>query len=369
MKKIVFYLSDFQSGGTEWFALRLARELKSDTVTPLFLVMQKKGELNKLISSEFDTTILDGQGYCLCSLIKTLPKAMQFMRTHKPDAIISGLPLLNIGAALATQLARVSSSIIMVEHMRLSAEGSLLFRLRQLVKKSLTLWAHRKASHIVTVSKIVRDDIKKHLGEKKPHHLIYNPIIPSEIDALKEEPITHRWVKNKEAPLLISIGRLLPVKDHETLLHAFKLTLEKTPAKLIILGEGTELHNTERLIEQLDLQEHVSMPGTVHNVFPYLKAADLFVLSSTHEAFGNVIVEALASGTPIVSTDSGGPREILEDGRYGTLVPTENPKVLADAMADSLDKEHDTDLLIKHGMAFSVKTAADSYKKLLNINS
>lgn len=365
MKKVVFYLSDFQSGGTEWFALRLARELKAKGITPVFLVTQKKGELVKLIPSEFETTVLNGYGYCLCLLLLTLPATLRFLQKEKPDAIISGLPLLNITATIALKLSKVKCKLIAVEHMRLHMNGSFFFRLKQKIKQRLSRWVHKNASHVVCVSKTVLNDVTKYIGTTDNVQLIYNPIVPPNIDTLKNEPITHRWINTKEAPLLLAIGRLLPVKDFTTLLKAFKLVLDERPAKLLLIGEGTELIKLEALIEELDIAQHVSMPGTVHNIFPYLDAANLLTLSSTHEAFGNVIAEALACGTPVVSTDSGGPREILEDGKYGTLVPPKDPAALKDAIIKALEATHDKEELIARSHDFKGSSAVDKYIKLL----
>lgn len=367
MKKVVFYLSDFQSGGTEWFALRLARELKDKGIMPLFLVSQKKGELIKLIRSEFDTTVLNGKGYNLGALLLTLPATLRFLKQHKPDALISGLPLLNIIAAIAIQFTKHPCKLIAVEHMRHNEDGNVFFRMKQKIKQHLTCWVHKRATNVVCVSKTVLNDMVKGVcGDAYKPQLIYNPIVPSNVESLKNEVVSHRWINNKKAPLLLAIGRLLPVKDFETLLRAFKGLLETQDAKLLLLGEGTEIEGLETLIAELKIQNHVSMPGTVDNVFPYLKAADIFVLSSTNEAFGNVIVEALACGTPVVSTDCGGPREILEDERFGLLVPPSNPAALKEAIIKALKREHDANALIERSKDFSGKAAADAYIKLLN---
>ncbi len=327
---------------------------------------QKKGELLSLIQSEFDTTILKGHGYCLCALFLTLPATIRFLHKEKPTAIISGLPFLNIMATLALRFTKQPCNLIAVEHMRLSPKGPLLHRIKQTVKQTLIKWVHKHATHTVCVSQTVCADVSQYAGSpQKPIRLIYNPIIPDEIGSLIAEPISHRWVHQKEASLILAIGRLLPVKNFETLLRAFKEVIKERPTKLILLGEGVELLKLERLIEKLGIQDHVSMPGTVRNVFPYLKAADLFVLSSLHEAFGNVVAESLACGTPVVSTDSGGPREILKDGELGTLVPCKNPTALKDAILKTLDTQHNSQKLIERSKDFSAQKAAEAYLKLI----
>ncbi len=368
MKRVVFYLSDFQSGGTEWFALRLARALALRGYTPLFLVVQKKGELISLIQREFDTTILNGSGYCLGRLLVTIPAMVRFLREKKPDALISGLPLLNAVAAMAISLSGVNCRMIAVEHMRLCRMGAGVGAMvRFYAKRLLTHWAHRRADRVVCVSKTVLEDICANVsGVKSSPILIYNPIIPANLTELMAEGTGHRWLDTpQEGPLIVAIGRLLPVKDFPTLLKAFRSILDKRVARLLILGEGEERTALEQMIQALHLGYHVSMPGTVRNVFPYLKAADVFVLSSTHEAFGNVIAEALACGTKIVSTDCGGPREILRNGALGELVRPSDPLALAKAVERALNASGDPAERMAAGRAFSVEAAAESYIKIL----
>jgi len=365
-KKVVFYLSDFQSGGTEWFAIRLARKLKEKGYQPLFLVTQKKGELIDLIRGEFDTTVLDGKGYCLCAMIRTLPAVRRFLNDKKPDVLISGLPLLNLNAALALLFNKQPCTHIAVEHMRQNERGNLFFMIKKKIKLMISRWVHTKATHVVCVSKTVFGDVVRFIGTPPDHlKIIGNPIIPSSFELLKNEDVPHSWIKKKEGPLLLSIGRLLPVKDFETLLRAFKQVLEKRPARLLLLGEGVELHRLESLIKKLGIESSVSMPGTVRNVFPYLVKADLFVLSSRQEAFGNVIVESLACGTPVVSTACGGPEELIDNGKNGFLVPVGNPSALSAAIVKALDTKFDNAAIKETAKPYSSEIAAKAYIDLI----
>jgi len=368
VKTVLFYLSDFQSGGTEWFAVRLARAMKKKNIKPIFLVTQKKGELIKLIQSEFDTTILNGKKYCLCSLLLTIPDTIKFINNKKPDAIISGLPLLNFTMSLAIRFSKHKLCFIVVEHLRIRNDGNIFYKIKQKLKQKLSCIAHHMATHVVCVSKIVLNDINCCTGlccKVRNKEMIYNPIIPDDIEDLKKQQIYHRWFENKKTPVILAIGRLLPVKDFTTLIRAFKEVINVKPVKLIILGEGVELLKLEKLIEDLNIQDHISMPGTVRNVFPYLKSADLFVLSSKREAFGNVIVEALSCGTFVVSTDCGGPKEILENENLGLLVPPSDPNKMKDAILKALDTKHDKQILTNRGKDFSVEKSVNAYIKLL----
>jgi glycosyltransferase involved in cell wall biosynthesis len=135
------------------------------------------------------------------------------------------------------------------------------------------------------------------------------------------------------------VGRLNEQKDFPTLIRAFKIVYEKSKnARLIILGEGSEREHLMHLIKELGLVDIVSLPGFLQNPFSYMHRSQVFVLPSIHEGFGNVLVEAMACGCPVVSTDCpSGPREILNNGEYGHLVPVGDAAAMAAAILDVLD--------------------------------
>jgi len=365
-KTVVFFLSDLQSGGTEWFALRLARGLAKHGHRPVFLLAQKSGELLSLVEHEFEIVPLSGHGYSLWRLVKLLPAIIHYIKKTHPDVIISGLPLLNAQAGLAVWLARVPLKLILVEHMRLrSPKGECV------VKDALRLlfvrMTHCLSQYIVCVSRTVVQDLSPWVRSKNcMPAIIHNPVIPDDLETLQSQPAQHPWLLNKTGPVIVAIGRLLAVKDYPTLIRAFAQVKEKKPdARMIIFGEGVERFKLEFLIAKLGLGACVSLAGVTTNVFCNLKNADLFVLSSSREAFGNVIVEALAVGTKVVCTDCGGPREILEDGKYGCLVPIGNPSLLAQGMLATLETAFDKELLQQRGLSFSTEKATKAYLQII----
>lgn len=364
-KTVAFFLSDFQSGGTEWFALRLARGLLRNGYKPVFFVTQKSGELLSPTECDFEVISLGGHGYNFLSMLKTFPALVRSLRERKPDVLISGLPLLNITAGLAIRWTK-STKLILVEHMRLCTSIAPC-NARELIKLLLIKISHVFSNKVVCVSYTVARDVfsSEKMGTSSTS-VIYNPVIPINIDRLLTEQVTHPWLASPSGPVIIAIGRLLPVKDYPLLIQAFALVLKKDPtAKLIIFGEGSERRDIVRLIEQLALTPFVSLPGSVNNVFPVLKAASLFVLCSKSEAFGNVVVESLAAGTKVISTDCGGPREILEDGKLGRLVPVGDQHALATAMIEMLHEPVDREPLVQRGLSFSSQSAVEAYIKLI----
>ena len=215
----------------------------------------------------------------------------------------------------------------------------------------------------VTVSEGVADDLARSTGlPREAFSTIYNPIVqgvPPRRDALLGGG-------SLGIPLILNVGTLKAQKDQATLLRAFAILASEMDVKLLILGEGELRSELEALAAKLGIADRVSMPGFTSDPSQAYNSASLFVLSSAWEGFGNVVVEALEHGVPVVSTDCpSGPREILEDGRWGTLVPIRDPQALANAMRDALSQAHDHEALKRRAGDFSVAKAADAYLDLL----
>jgi glycosyltransferase involved in cell wall biosynthesis len=167
--------------------------------------------------------------------------------------------------------------------------------------------------------------------------VVYNPVITPEIMALARQTPDHPWFAAGGPPVILAVGRLTPQKDFPTLLRAFAEVRRRRPARLLILGEGEERAALEALGADLGVAADVALPGFRENAMAYMAGSALFVLSSAWEGLPTVLIEALAAGTRVVSTDCpSGPREILQDGRLGSLVPVGDVAALADAMTAAL---------------------------------
>jgi glycosyltransferase involved in cell wall biosynthesis len=173
-----------------------------------------------------------------------------------------------------------------------------------------------------------------------PHDLIqviYNPIVTPDLQCKSETPLEHPWFKDGEPPVILAVGRLTDQKAFDVLIQAFSHVRENHPAHLLILGEGENRPALQSLIDRLGLKQDVNLMGFVQNPYPYMAHASSFVLPSRWEGLPTVLVEALYLGTPIVATDCpGGSREILQDGKFGRLVPVDEPLILAEAIELSL---------------------------------
>lgn len=229
---------------------------------------------------------------------------------------------------------------------------------------------YRTADVLIAVSRGVADDLVRLAGvDPQRLHILPNPVVSAQIARLADAPIEHPWLTDKRVPVVLSIGRFSRAKDFATLIRAFALLIKEQPARLIILGEGRQRAALADLVRRLDLAAHVDLPGFVANPYPYLARADLYALSSRMEGSPNALIEALALGCPVVATDcASGPREILQDGRYGVLVPVGDVPGLAAAMARTL-QDPPTRAWLKEGAAgYTVENSARLYGKALGIS-
>ena len=229
-------------------------------------------------------------------------------------------------------------------------------------------WSYRWADRVVAVSEGVAEDVEKlFLVPRAKIVVIYNPIIGEGLEEKASKAVDHPWLDQDQFPVILGVGRLIGQKDFTTLLKSFfEVKKEITGAKLIILGEGNKRVNLEKEIEELGLTEDVDLPGYVDNPYSYMKKSSVFVLSSAWEGFGNVLVEAMAVGTTVVSTDCpSGPAEILNHGEFGLLVPVGDIQALAGAVVAAIKNPVEPDILIGRAGDFSVDKAVDKYLEII----
>ncbi len=234
---------------------------------------------------------------------------------------------------------------------------------------------YHQANAVVAVSKGVERDTRAYLDlPQDMMKTIYNPVAAREIKNLSEESPEHDWFDNRDVPVVLGIGRFVQQKNFPLLVRAFAELRKKRPVRLVLLG-GDESSDEqtrhkaelEELADELGVAEDFDMPGYKENPYPYFRRASVFALSSRFEGFGNVLVEALFCGCPVVSTDCpSGPAEILRDGEFGHLVPIDDAKSMADALDAILDEKIDSRMLRARGEEFSVDQAVNNYNELFS---
>jgi len=227
------------------------------------------------------------------------------------------------------------------------------------------------ADKVVAVSKGVADDLVRITRLPKDKiQVIYNPVVTSEFFIKAEEPLDHPWFKPGEPPVILGVGRLTEAKDFPTLIRAFTLVRKERPARLMILGEGEDRPKLDALVKELGLEKDVALPGFVENPYKYMKRAAVFVLSSKWEGLPTVLIEAMALGTPVVSTACpSGPSEILEGGKWGRLVPVGDVEALAKAIVEALSTSHDKYAFQRHTQLFNWDVILTYYLKVLGMES
>ncbi|MEW5860320.1 MAG: glycosyltransferase [Cyanobacteriota bacterium] len=298
----------------------------------------------------------------------SLPKLVRYLRQERPLALLSATHYPNEIAVLAKHLARVPTRIVVSEHITLSVEARRVdqrsSRLAPLMARLFYPWA----DGIVAVSKGVAQDLA--LITRLPlerHPVIYNPVITPELIEKAKQPVEHPWFTDGEPPVVLGVGRLVEQKDFATLIRAFAEVRRVRPARLMILGDGKERSQLNTLVRELGLENDVALIGFVKNPYAYMARAAVFVLSSAWEGLPTVLIEAMAVGTPVVSTNcESGPEEILNNGKYGALVPVGDSKAIAQAILSVLAgnfKQVDPDWLDQ----FTWETSTQKYIDLLGI--
>lgn len=293
------------------------------------------------------------------SLVRQARTVARYMAHEKPDCVLPNLPRAEIAALLAARLLAEPPPIIptvrnSVRHHRLRYRR----RYRHLFPS---------AARCVGVSDGVADGLAAVTGiPRKSITTIYNPVVTGDLQTRMAEQPDHPWLLDGGAPVILAAGRLEAQKDHPTLIKAFARLAGRRSCRLIILGQGRMKKELEGLARELNLGGRVSFPGWVENPFAFMSRASLFVLSSIHEGLPGVLVQAMACGCPCVSTDCpAGPAEILQDGKFGPLVPVGDEVALAEAMDRVLDQPPDRDVLRQRAAYFSADTAVAAYENLI----
>lgn len=302
-------------------------------------------------------------------VVGAIPRLADYLDRARPDALVSALNYTNVAALIAARRARHRPRTVVTLHNNLSA---VLARPRATGRRNhrlAPLLAHYlpQADHVVAVSRGVARDAAHHINVAPERiETVYNPVITRAAADLAAAPPGHPWLVDKAMPVVLGIGKLKPQKDFFTLIRAFARLREHRQARLIVLGEGPQRRALEALAADLGVARDVDLPGFVANPWAMLRCADAFALSSVHEGFGNVIVEALACGCPVVSTDCpSGPDEILDSGRYGRLVPVGDAAAMAEALEATLSARPAPEPLRARAAEFSVARAASQYLDLL----
>ncbi|WP_275886922.1 glycosyltransferase [Thiohalospira halophila] len=362
--KLALYLPSLRGGGAERVMVTLANSFAERGYEVDLVLASAEGPY--LDEVEDGVRVVD----LGCPRVRrSLPGLVRYLKRERPRAMLSAMGHANAIALVARMIARVPTRLIVSErtHFSVSLEqaGGFWARLTGHLGRRI----YRRADGIIAVSEGVSDDLAVRAGLPRERiEVVFNPAVGRWLEALAAEPANEFWSSTNGGPLVVAMGRLTEAKDFTTLIRAFALLREQLSARLVILGEGPLRGELEKEAENLGVSSNVYLPGFVDNPFPVITRADLFVLSSAWEGLPNGLIQAMACGTPVVSTDCpSGPDEILEGGRWGHLVPVGDETALAEAMVATLDECTPPDVVAR-AAEFSVDRAADGYLAVMLSN-
>ncbi|TMK19533.1 MAG: glycosyltransferase [Actinobacteria bacterium] len=305
-QRVAIFTANMDGGGAERAMLKLAGGIAGHGYDVDLVLSRAEGHYLQEVPDSVRIVDLHAR-----RLLSSIPGLVRYLRRDRPNAMLTSMNYVNIVGIWARTLARVDTRLI--------------------VNEPYPYMAH--AGVFVLSSR----------WEGLPSVLIevvHNPIVTTELRELVAEPLGHPWFGRGQVPVVLGVGRLAPQKDFGTLIRAFARVIARRPCRLMILGDGPERASLEMLVAERGLTGSVDLPGWISNPYPYMAHAGVFVLSSRWEGLPSVLIEALFCGVPVVATDClSGPREILEGGRYGALVPVGNEDALAAAIERALTGE------------------------------
>ena len=352
MSRVAIYMSSLEGGGAERAMVDLANGLQSHGLTTDLVVIRDEGPWRALLSSDVRLTAIRSRW-----ALTALAKLVRYLHRARPDVVVangtSSIILAIFARILSPRFAVVAR--IPVNLSAGLAEVNLKWRVIRATQARLL----PRVDAIVTNSLGSSTDIHRTLPAASARvRTIHNPVVWPGLPKLAQMAVEHPWFQREDMPIVLAAGRLEPQKDHATLIRAFSLVGQHRDLRLVVLGEGSQRRNLVNLTHELGVADRVDLPGFHANPFAFMAKSRLFVVSSTQEGMPNVLIQAMACGTPVVSTDCpSGPREVLEDGKWGRLVPVGDPERLADAMLATLDDPPASDALVARADVFSAEAS------------
>jgi glycosyltransferase involved in cell wall biosynthesis len=377
--RIACFIPGLSGGGAERVMIHLAEGFVSKGWTVDLVVGQVAGAYVGHLPKSLN--LVDLRAKTPQVVTKTLA-LVEYLRQQQPKVLLTTLDLVN-AAAWARRLANVSTQVIMIVQTHLTQQfrdrcSPWVQRVRSHIIKQFYPWA----DHLIAASEGVAKDLAAMMGiDQSQIRVIYNPVVRADLAQQALEKVEHPWFTEKQSekqsekhtPVLLGMGRLVKQKDFPTLILAFAKVRAQRPCRLVIIGD-TDMREAgvkpalEQLIAHLHIDSDVTFLGFVDNPYKYMARAQVFVLSSIYEGFGNVVAEALAVGTSVVSTNcESGPAEILADEKFGRLVAVGDSSALAIAIMEALDNPHPPAMLEARSRDFTVESIVDQYCEVIGL--
>jgi glycosyltransferase involved in cell wall biosynthesis len=358
---ISLFLPSLDGGGAERVFVQLANEFAALGLRVHLLLAAARGPYLDEVERGVQIVELGARG-----VLRSLPKLVSHLKAERPVAVLSALDHSNIVAILACAIAGTGTRCVI----SMRSVPSAVYREERAPRKwllpLLMRGSYGRADRIIANSQSVASDLISNF--KVPPgkvSVIYNPLDLELIRRLSRERPEDVWLSLNSLPLILGVGSLTALKDFPTLIRAFSIVRLQRECRLTILGEGPERRNLESLVTELGLRKDVYLPGFVNNPFAWMRMAEVVVGSSLTEGCPNALMQALACGAAVVSTDCvGGCSEILEGGRWGRLVPVGDAQAMAASILTSMNRADRIDVRTR-AADFAITKIARSYLELV----
>ncbi|MBO4247097.1 glycosyltransferase [Halomicrobium sp. IBSBa] len=368
-RRISFLLGSFQMGGIERMCLNLSAGLSSRGYEVEIVALDTEGPLLEDVAEDVGIVQLSDNDSWLPGVFSKVGPLADYFDQRRPAVCLSENSHLNLVNILACLQSNSQTNSVVRENGLTPGGAFGTGRYwRERATQLLATGLYRRADCVVPVSQGVSRELVETIRLPADRlNQIYNPILTDDINDRATESVDHNWFTDSSIDVVLSVGRLEPAKDYQTLIEAFARVHADAPnTRLVILGEGSERDALERTAANLGVTDDVWIPGTVANPYKYMVQSSMFVLSSVSEGLPSVLVEALACECPVVATDCPhGPAEILNGGRYGRLVDPGDVAGLAHAILQTRNSPVGPDNVSTCVDRFTLGSVLDEYEHLI----
>ncbi len=355
-EKIAIFLGVYGEGGAERVLFSVVEELLRQNKRIDIVVCQPSRALREATPEGATLYVLNRHPAFSVFAFRA------YVKQHQPDVVISTLIWPNVVNVLTKRLYGLAHKAIVREANTLPQQFAFRPFLERLIARRFVRYFYPRADRIITVSNEAQQHLQSFIKSESAQFVtIVNPLPLAQIQVASKEPVAHPWLSSKTHPVFLAAGRLAPQKGFDVLLRAFAMLNQDL--RLIVLGEGAQRKPLLALAQELGVSDRVDFVGFEANPYRYMARADVFVLPSYHEGMPNVLLQALACGCRVVSTDCpSGPKEVLQDGRYGSLVTVGDVAALATAMQQALSSpEPDMKARTAYLQRYSIEQIAEQY--------
>ena len=365
--KISIVTPTLNGGGAEKVAVNLANQYALDGHAVDLVVLKFIGPYKTMINEKVRVVNLEVDNINFLSSISVLYKIRNYLKNHLDNLVLSVSRDVNIFTGLAAKFLYINNLVFRESN---TLHGVIQKKWpKNIIYIFLMKYAYRSTKLVISNSDDTKFDLIKHYVIKNDKTLVIrNPVLPSNYKLLASENIDESWFRNKELKTILSVGRLTKQKNFSFLISVFKDVYKiNKNLRLIIIGEGEQKLNLLNQIKFSGLSKSIKIIPFQKNIYPFYKKADLFILTSKWEGFGNVLVEALSAGLPIISSNCpGGPKMILNFGKYGKLLPLNDKPAFVNAILDKIKNSDLQKQSMEYAKYYTVLNVSKEYLKAIS---